>query len=79
MRDNRYRRQRLAAESEEQRKVRLQRMRDNHRNRMATETEEEREARLQQMSANQRDGLARLKPGSERSSPPRLLALWPRD
>ena len=52
IRDNR--RQSLATESEEERAVRLQRMRD----RLASETEEERAARLQQMSANQRHRLA---------------------
>ena len=47
IRDNR--RQSLATESEEERAVRLQQMRD----RLASETEEERAARLQRMSANQ--------------------------
>ena len=48
------RRQSLATESEEERAVRLQQMRD----RLASETEEERAARLQWMSANQRHRLA---------------------
>ena len=52
IRDNR--RQSLATESEEERAVRLQRMRD----RLASETEEERAGRLQQMSANQCHRLA---------------------
>ena len=52
IRDNR--RQSLATESEEERAVRLQQMRD----RLASETEEERAARLQRMSANQRHRLA---------------------
>ena len=44
----------LATESEEERAVRLQQMRD----RLGSETEEERAARLQRMSANQRHRLA---------------------
>ena len=52
IRDNR--RQSLATESEEERAVRLQQMRD----RLASETEEERAARLQRMSANRRHRLA---------------------
>lgn len=51
IRDNRC--HSLATESEEERAVRLQRMRD----RLASETEEERAARLQRMSANQRHRL----------------------
>ena len=47
-------RDRVAAETDEEREVRLQQMRD----RVAAETSEEREGRLQQMSDHQRDRLA---------------------
>ena len=44
----------MAAETDEEREVRLQQMRD----RLAAETDEERDVRLQQMSDHQRDRLA---------------------
>ena len=50
--------QRMAAETEEQREARLQRMSANQRERLAGETEEQREARLQSMSAHQSERLA---------------------
>ena len=50
--------ERMAVETEEQREVRLQRMRITHSERKAVETEEQREARLQRMLANQSDRLA---------------------
>ena len=53
--------ERLAAETDKQRKARLQRVRANQSERLAAETEEQREARLQRMRANQvRDWLLRL-------------------
>ena len=54
------RRERQTLETEEQRKVRLQRMRITHSERMAVETEEQREARLQRIRTNQSDRLAAL-------------------
>ena len=51
-------RERMAAETTEERETRLQRMRTNQRERLAVETPEERETRLQRMSTNQRERLA---------------------
>ena len=56
MRDNR--RNRMAAEIEEEREARLQQMSVNQRDSLAAETEEEREARLQHMRDNYHDRLA---------------------
>ena len=50
--------ERLAAETDEQRKARLQRVRANQSGRLAAETEEQREARLQRMRTNQSERLA---------------------
>ena len=49
------RRQRVAAESTEQRAARLQQVSANQRERLATESAEEREARLLHVCANQRE------------------------
>lgn len=51
-------RDRLAAESSEQREARLQQMSANHCERLATESVKRREARLLQLSTNQRDRLS---------------------
>ena len=55
------RRERQTSETEEQREVRLQRMRITHSERIAIETEEQREARLQRMRTKVIDWLPRLK------------------
>ena len=71
--------ERLAAETEEQREARLQRMRSD---RLAAKTEEQREARLQKMHANQSERLAaeteqqreaRLQRDKEGQQQPQLL------
>ena len=56
--EQQQRRERQTSETEEQKEVRLQRMRITHSERMAVETEEQREARLQRMRTNQSDRLA---------------------
>ena len=50
--------ERLAAETEEQREIRLQHLSINQHERLATETEEQRDVRLQRLSINQHERLA---------------------
>ena len=53
-------RDRLAAESAEQREATLQHMREQMRDRLADESAEQREVRLQQMSDSMKEWLLRL-------------------